>query len=175
MKLQIIINVDEDLLVKSEGFETMKELVEAYSQSSESIIIDIVKEIELLTLDYISIDEIKPITNAEIVPEAIKFEEELCSLEEIPIGIDLYEYFTDLLDEVYCGENEDDGYYFAQKYAEDENNLPDSGWTSNVYSKIGSREFELLIQFNTEWCGDWSVRANLFDGFKLHSVTEITK
>lgn len=66
-------------------------------------------------------------------------------------------------------------YYWAQSYAEDEDNLPDGGWIAGVHVKLGSRTFELEVEVETEWCGDWSVRANLIAGYNILNVKETTQ
>ena len=87
----------------------------------------------------------------------------------VPENADLMEYFDELL-ETKIGR---DCYDFVTAYGGDV--LPDMGWEEDIDVKLHNRTFKLKMSFETQWCGDWSVRANLPDGYTLIGVTETTK
>lgn len=123
-----------------------------------------------------SVKEIKAVSDDEDNEDGkpdneIYYDEDFSSEEEIPENVDdLLEFFVEL------GEKIDDDYFsdFVRAYADDDD-LPDGGWEDTIFVKRGNRTFELDIEFHTEWCGDWSVRANLANGFTVLAVRETTK
>ena len=165
MKLQITITVDEEKLIKEKGYSSIEE--------ARNEDFDIQHSIEKTLEDFELSEQGITIDSVEVIVEEkneIYFDEDLSSEEDVLVKEDLMEHFTTLLDETYGS----DSYDFVKFHAEDEDDLPDGGWTGNVYVKLGKRVFELNIEFHTDWCGDWSVRANLPDGFTLIGVKEIT-
>lgn len=52
--------------------------------------------------------------------------------------------------------------------------LPDEGANTTQYFKIGNKLYEVETHCEAEWCGDWSVRANLPGKVAVISIKEIT-
>jgi hypothetical protein len=104
--------------------------------------------------------------------DEIYYDDDFSSEEEVPSDVDdLLEYFTELGEKIHGNYGATD---FIRACAEDDDDLPDGGWTDTINVKRGSRTFELEIEFETEWCGDWSVRANLASDYTILSVKETT-
>ena len=179
MKIQITMVVDETILAEFQGFDSIEQFRNEFHKKYEigvttkDIVHELLEEaLEDQDLDYLSIEKVIVVDENESTIKSNSIfpilDEDLSSDVEVPTDVDLMEFFEDLLEEKFGKSS----YDWVCSYAEDEDDLPDGGWTSNVYVKRGNRTFELEIEFETQWCGDWSVRANLPDGFSLLKVTE---
>jgi len=171
MKIQVTFEIDEAQYRKDQGVEEGEEF-------------DIKESFEELVFDKLD----KPKWGVEVVEGSFKkivvasgadeddedeiyYDDDFSSEEEIPADVDdLLEYFTELSEEIHEDYKSD----FIRACAEDEDDLPDGGWTDTINVKRGSRTFKLEIEFETEWCGDWSVRANLASDYTILSVKETT-
>ena len=174
MRIQVTFNIDEAKYRKDQGVEDGEEF-------------DIKESFEELVYDKLD----KPRWGVEVVEDSFKkiivasgsdededededevyYDDDFSSEEEIPDDVDdLLEYFTELSEEIHSDYKSD----FIRACAEDDDHLPDGGWTNTILVKRGSRTFELEIEFETEWCGDWSVRANLPSDYTILSVKETT-
>jgi len=171
MKIQVTFEIDEAQYRKDQGVEEGEEF-------------DIKESFEELVFEKMD----KPKWGVEVVEGSFKkivvasgadededdeiyYDDDFSSEQEIPADVDdLLEYFTELSEEIHEDYKSD----FIRACAEDEDDLPDGGWTDTINVKRGSRIFELEIEFETEWCGDWSVRANLPSDYTILSVKETT-
>lgn len=171
MKIQVIFEIDEKQYLKDQGVETGEEfsIIESFEELVSDklnkpkwgVSVDSVKEIKAVSDDEDDEDD---------KPDEIYYDDDFSSEEEIPESVDdLLEFFVELGQKI----DKDYGSDFAKHYADDD--LPDGGWQDTIYAKRGERTFEIDIEFHTEWCGDWSVRANLATGFTVLAVRETTK
>jgi hypothetical protein len=178
MKLQITVDVDLPLYLKKLGYKTLEE-----AEADEDVDFDLMESLdeeinEKLYKLGIEVESIKKIVVASGEDDndnedEIYYEDDFSSDdEEVPADVDdLLEYFTELGEKIHGQYGASD---FIRFCAEDDDDLPDGGWTDTINVKRGSRTFELEIEFETEWCGDWSVRANLPSDYTILSVKETT-
>jgi hypothetical protein len=56
----------------------------------------------------------------------------------------------------------------------DEEYIPDEGADTEELFKIGDKLYNVKLHCEAEWCGDWSVRANLAGDISITEIEEIT-
>ena len=167
MEVNVVFSIDLKTFAKKCDL-TVEEFKETYSD--EKSLNELIEEIleERLSKFGFNTSNVEVVSSEYKLATEIFYDDDLSSEEEIPSDItDLIEYFVELTETF-------ESYDFVKAYADDEDDLPDSSWTSIFHVKRGSRTFALEVEFHTEWCGDWSVRKNLPDGFTIKNVTETT-
>jgi hypothetical protein len=173
MKIQVTFEIDEAQYRKDQGVEEGEEF--DIKESFEELVFEKLDKpkwgVEVVEGSFKKIVVASGADEDEDNEDEIYYDDDFSSEEEIPADVDdLLEYFTELSEEIH-GDYKSD---FIRACAEDEDDLPDGGWTDTINVKRGSRTFELQIEFETEWCGDWSVRANLASDYTILSVKETT-
>jgi hypothetical protein len=173
MKIQVTFEIDEAQYRKDQGVEEGEEF--DIKESFEELVFEKMDKpkwgVEVVEGSFKKIVVASGADEDEDDEDEIYYDDDFSSEEEIPADVDdLLEYFTELSEEIHEDYKSD----FIRACAEDEDDLPDGGWTDTINVKRGSRTFELEIEFETEWCGDWSVRANLASDYTILSVKETT-
>jgi hypothetical protein len=96
------------------------------------------------------------------------------------ININENNIYPDLDNDTYGGDtyeeriksivDEEDDYFKDKLYGCD---IPDDGSDFDEYLKIGGKVFLVDIHCKADWCGDWSVRANLPGELSVTGIKEI--
>jgi len=55
----------------------------------------------------------------------------------------------------------------------DDDEIPDGGASCIQYIRIGVNLYEVSLHCEADWCGDWSVRANLVGDISVTNIKEI--
>lgn len=79
----------------------------------------------------------------------------------LDFGITIEDYIKNIID------NEE----WYDVFADDD--FPDEGIDENFYYMVGEKLYMVELHCDAEWCGDWSVRANLPGDVSVSTITEI--